>query len=44
MIIGMMADAVIPHIQMAETSVEVWAILKGLYETDNTARILLLQH
>ena len=29
---------------MAETLIEAWATLKGLYETDNIARILLLQH
>ena len=29
---------------MAETSVEAWATLKSLYETDNTTRILSLQH
>lgn len=29
---------------MAETSVEAWAILRGLYETNNFARIMLLQH
>ena len=31
MLIGTMADAIIPHIHMAETSVEAWAILKDLY-------------
>ena len=36
MLIGTTADAVIPHIQMAETSVEAWAVLKDLYKTDNT--------
>lgn len=29
---------------MAETLVEAWATLKDLYETNNTARILTLQH
>ena len=44
MIIGMTTDAVIPQIQMVETSIEAWATLKGLYETNNKVRILLLQH
>ena len=44
MIIGTTANAVIPHIQMADTSVEAWATLKDLYETDNTSRILTPQH
>ena len=44
MFIGTTTDAVIPHIEMAETSVEAWAILKDLYETYNTSRILTLQH
>ena len=44
MIIGTTMDVVVPHIQMAKTSIEGWATLKGLYEIDNTTRILLLQH
>ena len=44
MIIGTIVDAVIPHIQMVETSIKAWAIMKVLYKTNNTARILLLQH
>lgn len=30
-IIGTTADFVLPHIQLAETSVEAWATLKDLY-------------
>ena len=44
MIIGMAANVVILYIHMAETSIEVWATLKGLYEIGNTTIILLLQH
>ena len=44
MLICTMADAVIPHIWMAETLVEPRAILMELYELDNMSRILTLQH
>ena len=46
MIIGMMVDVVIPHIQMAETSVA-WAILKSIRDrqhiTDTVTAALALQ-
>ena len=44
MIIGTTADAIIPHILMAETSVEAWATLMDLYDIDDIALILKLQH
>jgi hypothetical protein len=36
-------DSIIPHIREAKTSVEMWTMLKALYETSNTNRILFLK-
>jgi hypothetical protein len=36
-------DNIIPHIREAKTSVETWTMLKDLYETSNTNRILFLK-
>ena len=33
-------DSIIPHIREAKTSAETWTVLKDLYETSNTNRIL----
>lgn len=43
MLIGTMANAMISHIHMVETSVVAWAILKDLYEMDKMPHILPLQ-
>ena len=36
-------DNIIPHIRDCKTSKEIWEILKGLYETTNSNRILFLK-
>ena len=36
-------DSIIPHIQDCKTSKETWEVLKGLYETTNSNRILFLK-
>ena len=36
-------DSIIPHIREANTSSETWIVLKDLYETSNTNRILFLK-
>jgi hypothetical protein len=36
-------DRIIPHIREANTSAETWTMLKALYETSNTNRILFLK-
>ena len=36
-------DNIIPHIRDCKTSKETWEILKGLYETTNSNRILFLK-
>jgi hypothetical protein len=36
-------DSIIPHIIEANTSLEMWTMLKELYETSNTNRILFLK-
>ena len=36
-------DSIIPHIRDCKTSKETWEILKGLYETTNSNRILFLK-
>jgi hypothetical protein len=36
-------DYIIPHIREATTSTETWTMLKELYETSNTNRILFLK-
>ena len=37
-------DSIIPHIREANTSAETWIVLKYLYETSNTNRILFLKN
>jgi hypothetical protein len=36
-------DSIIPHIREANTSAETWTMLKSLYETSNTNRIMVLE-
>ena len=36
-------DSIIPHIRDCKTSKETWEVLKGLYETTNSNRILFLK-
>eukprot|EP01018_Ginkgo_biloba_P028097 Gb_35584 [translate_table: standard] len=36
-------DSIIPHIREAQTSAEMWTMLKDLYETSNTNHILFLK-
>ena len=44
MIIDITTDVVLPHILVVETSLEAWATLMDLYDTNDTALILMLHH